>query len=351
MSFYRRNLNNQIGPEEKQKLLTKNFILKNTVFISNIPKDIFLKEILYQKKFLGQYGHINQLLLLNNNKIENSVIVQFDTINQAALCIISLENFEMNEKQKLKTNYYNTKYCHYFLNNKECKNTNCLFIHSFKINDYLYKEIFSGEYINSFQFALKVLDVSLNSFNLIYEKFIGEKFFEKKGKFPKLTMKKLKREEYNKNLDDNNLIKKKKKNHQKSIIKILNNYNINNNINKNNENELKNNNDYFNKKNIKDSTFYNQNFYIDKLKKRELKHSRFIFENKKEKDKDKVYIPESVVNTVDKIIEIYMNSKINKEKTNNEKCLTINNVNIKNFNINLSDMIYHIFYGIMNHKF
>ena len=46
-----------------------------------------------------------------------------------------------------------------------------------------------------------------------------------------------------------------------------------------------------------------------------------------------------------------MNSKINKEKTNNEKCLTINNVNIKNFNINLSDMIYHIFYGIMNHKF
>ena len=351
MSYYRRNLNNQINSEEKQKLLNKNYILKNTVFISNVPKDIFSKELLYQKKFLGQYGHINQLLLINNNKIENSVIVQFDTINQAALCIISLENFEMNEKQILKANYYNTKYCHFFLNNKECKNSNCLFIHSFKVNEYLYKEIFSSEYYNSFLFALKVLDVSVDSFNLIYEKLIGEKFFEKKGKFPKLTMKKLKREEYNKNLDDNNLKIKNEKYHPKSIIKILTNYNINNNYNKNNENELKNNNDYFNEKNNKDKTFYNQSFSINKLSKRELKHSRFIFETKNEKDKFKVYIPESVVNTVDKIIEIYMNSKINKEKTNNEKCLTINNVNIKNFNINLSDMIYHIFYGIMNHKF
>ena len=351
MSLYRRNLNNQINPEEKQKLLNKNYILKNTVFISNIPKDIFSKEILYQKKFLGQYGHINQLLLINNNKIENSVIVQFDTINQAALCVISLENFEMNEKQRLKTNYYNTKYCHYFLNNKECKNSNCLFIHSFKLNEYLYKEIYVGEYINSFLFALKVLDVSVNSFTLIYEKLIGEKFFEKKGKFPKLTMKKLKREEYNKNLDDNNLKIKSEKCHPKSIIKILTNYNINNNINKNNENELKNDNDYFNKKNNNDTSLYNQSFSINKLSKREMKHSRFIFETKKEKDKDKVYIPESVVNTVDKIIDIYMNNRINKEKSNNEKCLIINNVYIDNFNINLSDMIYNIFYGIMNHKF
>ena len=82
-----------------------------------------------------------------------------------------------------------------------------------------------------------------------------------------------------------------------------------------------------------------------------MKHSRFIFETKKEKDKFKVYIPESVVNTVDKIIEIYMNNKINNVKSNNEKYLKISNVNIDNFNINLSDMIYNIFYGIMNHKF
>ena len=213
MSFNRKNLNH-ISPEEKNVLSKKMFIFKNTVFISNIPKEIFSKEILYQKKFLGQYGHINQLFLINNNKIENSLIVQFDTINQAALCIISLENFEMGEKKHLKANYYNTKFCHFFLNNKECKNSNCLFIHSLKINNYLYKEFQEGDYINSFQFALNILEVSLNSFKLISDKFIGEKFFEKKGKFPKMTMKKLKREELIKNLSDQN-----EKNNQKSIIK------------------------------------------------------------------------------------------------------------------------------------
>ena len=88
-----------MSQDEKIILLNKYFILKNTVFISNIPKEIFTKEILYQKKFLGQYGHINQMFLINNNKIENSVIVQFDTVNQAALSIIALNNFDVEYEQ------------------------------------------------------------------------------------------------------------------------------------------------------------------------------------------------------------------------------------------------------------
>ena len=206
MSVFKKQ-SNLMSQDEKIILLNKYFILKNTVFISNIPKEFFTKEILYQKKFLGQYGHINQMFLINNNKIENSVIVQFDTVNQAALSIIALNNFEINKNIKIKISYYNTRYCHYFLNNKECQNPNCLFIHTSKINDYLYKEINMNEYFNSFQFALNILNVSLDSFKIIYEKIIGEKYFEKYEKFPKMTIKKLKNEENSNNLNRNNINK------------------------------------------------------------------------------------------------------------------------------------------------
>ena len=331
MSFNRKNLNH-ISPEEKNVLSKKMFIFKNTVFISNIPKEIFSKEILYQKKFLGQYGHINQLFLINNNKIENSLIVQFDTINQAALCIISLENFEMGEKKHLKANYYNTKFCHFFLNNKECKNSNCLLIHSLKINNYLYKEFQEGDYINSFQFALNILEVSLNSFKLISDKFIGEKFFEKKGKFPKMTMKKLKREELIKNLSDQN-----EKNNQKSIIK---NFSLND--IKIYENYLKTLDDINKKKYLNDMRSISNKRLIDK----QLNKSRFFVEEKKENENYKVNIPESVFQSIDKIIEIYMKNKIN---NNNSKNIIINDVNIDNFNINWSELMSNILYGI-NHK-
>ena len=215
MSVFKKQ-SNLMSQDEKIILLNKYFILKNTVFISNIPKEFFTKEILYQKKFLGQYGHINQMFLINNNKIENSVIVQFDTVNQAALSIIALNNFEINKNIKIKISYYNTRYCHYFLNNKECQNPNCLFIHTSKINDYLYKEINMNEYFNSFQFALNILNVSLDSFKIIYEKIIGEKYFEKYEKFPKMTIKKLKNEENSNNLNRNNINKQNQKINQKN---------------------------------------------------------------------------------------------------------------------------------------
>ena len=330
MSFYHKNINH-ISSNEKKKLSNKYFALKNTVFISNIPKEIFSKETLYEKKFLGQYGYINRLFLINNNKIENSLIVQFDTINQAALCIISLENLEIKEKEKIKSNYYNTKYCNSFLNNKECKNPICLFIHSTKLNGNLYKEINPGEYINSFKYALLILDVPLSSFNLIYEKLIGEKYFEKKEKFPKITLKKLKKiERNNNNLSYTNLIneenqKPKVGNLQINDIKIYENY-------------FKN---LYNISNIKCQydNRNNSNISYHKLSYKQLKHSRFISKNIKENDKDKVYIPDSVKEIINKIIEIYMNNKISNNVQKNSLMNDINNID---FNINLSELVLHL---------
>ena len=305
---------NQITQEEKMILSNKFYLIKNIVFISNIPKEFFTKEILFQKKFLGQYGHINQICLINNNKIENSLIVHFDTVNQAALAIIALNNFEINEK-KIKISYYNTRYCHFFLNNKECPNPNCFYIHTNKINDYIYKEIKVNEYINSFMFALKILNISYNCFQLIYEKIIGEQYFEKYKKFPKLTVKKLKNEEYKfeKILKEN--IKSKKKVKSKS---------------KSNENSL------INYQNLSNEN-YSQNNSLNDIKVSEIREnsrsekSRFQFVRNKENQTDKVNVPDFILNTVDKILKLYI------EKNNKDKILK--NVNIINFNANWSDLV------------
>ena len=313
---------NLISNEEKNQLSNKFFIVKNIIFLSRIPRGIFSKEILIQKKFLGQYGHINQLYLINNNKHENSVIAQFDTVNQAALSIIALNNFEINKNQKLKISYYYSRYCHSFLNNKECKNVNCLFIHSTKINDYLYKEIQVNEYINSFLFALNILDVSLTSFQLLSERIIGEKYFEKTNKFPKMTVKKLKNEEnfrkislnffFNSNTLLNNILlkKNKSKSFKNSMKKV----------------------DNINKERKKRSVSHINLFKNIILNKRTEK-SRFLFVKKIENKEDKVNVPDFVINTIDKLLKLYLN-----EKTSENKNL-IQNVNNINFNANWSDLL------------
>ena len=311
-----------ISNEEKNQLSNKFFIVKNIIFLSKIPREIFSKEILIQKKFLGQYGHINQLYLINNNKHENSVIAQFDTVNQAALSIIALNNFEINKNQKLKISYYYSRYCHSFLNNKECKNVNCLYIHSTKINDYLYKEIQVNEYINSFLFALNILDVSLTSFQLLSERIIGEKYFEKTNKFPKMTVKKLKNEEnfrkislnffFNSNTFSNNILlkKNKSKSFKNSMKKV----------------------DNINKERKKRSVSHINLFKNIILNKRTEK-SRFLFVKKIENKEDKVNVPDFVINTIDKLLKLYLN-----EKTSENKNL-IQNVNNINFNANWSDLL------------
>ena len=194
--------------EQKVDLSNHNFISKNTVFISNIPEKLYSKDILYQKKFLGQYGHISQILFDKYQKKEKNIIVQFDTVNQAALCILSLENFLLDNGVLLSAKYFITKFCNYFLNNKECPNQNCLYLHNILINDYLYLKIICPKMLDSFQFALNLLNIPKNIFALIKTKLIGENYYEKERKFPKLTIKKLKNQQLIKNL--NPIVKKVK---------------------------------------------------------------------------------------------------------------------------------------------
>ena len=324
MSIYKKQ-NSLMLQVKKIDLFNKLFILKNTVFISNIPKEIFYKDILYQKKFLGQYGHINQIFLINNNKIENSVVAQFDTVNQAALSILALDNFEVYNNEKIKISYYYTKFCHYFLNNKECKNPNCLFIHSNKKNDYLYKEININEYFNSFLFALNILNVSVESFQLVSAKIIGEKFFERQKKFPKMTVKKLKNEENLRNLNQSNNFQSQKSNE-------INKMNCKKVKSRSHENSLKKLENISNQ-NLKIRSFSNIETSKINLNKSRTKHSRFLFAKINENNEDKVNVPDFVINTIDQFLKLYVVGK------NHNQVNLIKSVNTVNFNANWQDLL------------
>ena len=83
------------------------------------------------------------------------------------MCILSIENFKLDNEVFLNAKYFITKFCNYFLNNKQCPNQNCLYLHNIIINDYLYLKIICPKMLDSFQFALDLLNISKNIFLLL----------------------------------------------------------------------------------------------------------------------------------------------------------------------------------------
>ena len=322
MSFTKKKIIT-ISIEKHIELSEKEYLSKNTILLQNIPKDIYSREILYQKKFLGQYGHINKIFLFQKNKKEkeeNNAIIQFDTVNQAALTVISLHNFNIGNNERLKISYLITKYCSYFLQNKTCLDYNCFCIHSLKISDYLLKEIHCNEHINYYEFALSILNVTESSFNLIFENLIGDNFYEKQKKFPKMTMKKLKSDIFKKRFNEECKINKNdnpKSNTflKKQCIKI----------NKDSVKKLKN----F----IKIHNNYNLRFSKTLYNKTE--HSRFQFVNKEENINDKVIVPEFVI----ELIKYLLFSK-NILKYNNIALFNARFFNFNKFHLNWFDFFF-----------
>ena len=308
-----------ISIEKQIQLSEKEFLSKNTILLQNIPLDIFSKEILYQKKFLGQYGHINKIFLFQNKeeKEENDAIIQFDTINQAALTIISLHNFNIGNNQKLKISYLITKYCPAFLQNKVCLNYNCFCIHNLKISDYLLKEIYCKEVINYYEFALSILKVTDSTFKLIFENLIGDDFYERQKKFPKITIKKLKSEVFNKisneecknekneNLKSNNFLKKQCIKSNKNSVKKL--------------------------KTLRKSIKITNNLRFSKSVYNKVEQSRFQFVNKEENVNDKVFVPDFVIELINKLLISNMVLKYNINELSCERYFHFNNYHLNWF--------------------
>ena len=293
------------SPQEKDELLNRYFISKNIILISNLPEELYSKEHLYQKKYLGQYGHIIQILFDKNNKNNKSIIVQFDTNNQSALAVLFLDNLLIKNNQRLKVSYFITKYCYNFINNEVCYNSTCLFIHDYNINEYLYSEINHFGFINNVKFASNVLNIPLKIILSIKSELFGDNYYLQNQKFPKITMKKLKNKDFIKNISS------KEKNYKKNEFKSYKNSSEDDSINTNN-------------------TSNNWNYsLIYKLKRKN--QSRFNFIKNDINKNESVFIPEFVLDFLDKYIFNYNNNDL----LNNDY-----NINIDNFNCKWSIILF-----------
>ncbi len=324
--------------EELNEYSSYSYLCKNTIFITKISSNLLNKDLLFQKRYLGQYGHINSINFVRNQKNNGkNIVVKFDTVNQAALCILSLQNFEVDENIKLEVRYFTTKYCYFYLLGKECQNNNCLFLHEKKINDNIYINIKPGEIIDSQKLALNNLKINKRTFENVYNNIVKPNFYKIHKKFPKLTIKKLK----GYILENKNNFKNKdnNKNHNNNKKNFFNNDNNSNNNNNNsnysinNSNSINNNNDNYNDNNNNEISNINtvinnknNNFFVNNLInkislsfifKRRFQHSRFDFVEQNVNNNYKIEIPEQIFEFISNYLILFCFNNVNNFINNN----------------------------------
>ena len=323
--------------EELNEYSSYSYLCKNTIFITKISSNLLNKDLLFQKRYLGQYGHINSINFVRNQKNNGkNIVVKFDTVNQAALCILSLQNFEVDENIKLEVRYFTTKYCYFYLLGKECQNNNCLFLHEKKINDNIYINIKPGEIIDSQKLALNNLKINKRTFENVYNNIVIPNFYKIHKKFPKLTIKKLKgyilenkNNFKNKDNNKNNNNNKKKffnnDNNSNNSNYSINNSNSNNSINNSNDNYNDNNNNEISNINTvinnKNNNFFVNNL-INKISlsfifKRRFQHSRFDFVEQNVNNNYKIEIPEQIFEFISNYLILFCFNNVNNFINNN----------------------------------
>ena len=126
----------QIFSQEVRISLSKQRIIqKNLVHFQGFPDSFYNESLLSSPEYLGQYGLIKRIVLVSkeekatNRKI-NSAYITFETNEQAAYCILSIDSIKINNNI-VRAFFGTTKYCNHFLNNYHCFNEErCMFIHA-----------------------------------------------------------------------------------------------------------------------------------------------------------------------------------------------------------------------------
>ena len=190
-------------------------------------------------------------------------------------------------------------------------------------------ELKNNKIIDCFKFALDILNLTKKTFDIIYLKLIGDDYYEIQKKFPKLSMKKLKNEDFIKSLyhhyeKEQNINKKnKKKNNIKNNISNRNSFDS---LESNTENLLSSSDESIEK--INDSI---QKYQYENIFKRK-NNSRFDFVNKNN-DKLNCNIPDFVLAFLDKYFTLHYININNFQNNDKEKII------IKDFNFNWCKLI------------
>ena len=127
-------LNSMFTEEESKELSKQRIIQKNLVHFQGFPDRLYNKELLCSQDYFGQYGIISKIILTNkidkkSNKKSNSAYLTFQTYEQAAYAILSVDSIKI-DNQLVRAFFGTTKYCNHFLNNFKCFNSEkCMFLH------------------------------------------------------------------------------------------------------------------------------------------------------------------------------------------------------------------------------
>ena len=115
-------------------LSRQRIIQKNLVHLQGFPDSLYDENLLISTEYLGQYGTIEKIMLVSKedkstHKMINSAYITFETNEQAAYCILSLDSFKIDD-HIVRAFFGTTKYCNHFLNNFNCFNEEkCLYLH------------------------------------------------------------------------------------------------------------------------------------------------------------------------------------------------------------------------------
>ena len=115
-------------------LSRQRIIQKNLVHLQGFPDSLYDENLLISTEYLGQYGTIEKIILVSKedkstHKMINSAYITFETNEQAAYCILSLDSFKIDD-HIVRAFFGTTKYCNHFLNNFNCFNEEkCLYLH------------------------------------------------------------------------------------------------------------------------------------------------------------------------------------------------------------------------------
>ena len=134
-------------------LIQSRIIQKNLVYIIGLSSELIkMDQKLKDYEYFGQYGKIIKFVI-NKNKTYNSngpngpsynCFITYSSEAESSLAILSMDNFII-DNHEINANYGTTKYCLNFLNNLDCQNKDCIYLH--KLADK--KDILSREQMNS----------------------------------------------------------------------------------------------------------------------------------------------------------------------------------------------------------
>ena len=144
-------------------LSKQRIIQKNLVHFQGFPDSLYIKNLLLSQEYFGQYGHIIKIVLVSKedkslNKKTNSAYLTFETKEQAAYCILSVDSIKIRN-HLVRAFFGTTKYCNHFLNNYHCFNEEkCIFLHHIAEPSDIINEKTKFGYNDHIKLAKKIID-------------------------------------------------------------------------------------------------------------------------------------------------------------------------------------------------